>query len=272
MSWRRSRRTWSWHGLPWPSVESPAAPHSAIAPMKVSLSLPPMVIVTSWVRRPRASSCGATPGVLAAEEVLGLRRAAGHVGEAARRSSRRSRAGSCRSTARTAGWSGRAAARPTPRCRSRRARRSAADRWTACDGAEAATAAADGGAGEQEHEGTTVHGGPSGHDGRWSELGRSTRAPRLDRGDRWRLGPCPGSPTPARSGPRRTAAACPARHRAADVRALRPPQGGVTGRAGPPAVDDQPGAAPRSTRSMTRSRWVSIRRRRASSQTAVRSG
>ena len=52
----------SWQGLPWPRVESPAAAHAAIAPRNVLLSLPPMVMVTSRVRLPTASSCGATPG------------------------------------------------------------------------------------------------------------------------------------------------------------------------------------------------------------------
>ena len=52
----------SWQGLPVPAVLAPATPHLVMAPMKTPLSLPPMVIVTSFVRAPRASSCGATPG------------------------------------------------------------------------------------------------------------------------------------------------------------------------------------------------------------------
>jgi hypothetical protein len=61
-----SCRNWlpylSRHGLPWPSVESPATPHFTIAPMNVLLSLPPIVIVTSCVPFRSASSWGATPG------------------------------------------------------------------------------------------------------------------------------------------------------------------------------------------------------------------
>ena len=59
---------WSLQGLPWPSVERPAAPQDRIVLMKTPLSLPPMVMVTSWVSRCTASSCGATPGYCAAKK------------------------------------------------------------------------------------------------------------------------------------------------------------------------------------------------------------
>ena len=56
----------SLHGLPVPSVDAPAAPHWTIELMKTPLSLPPIVMVTSWVSGASASSCGATPGYCSA--------------------------------------------------------------------------------------------------------------------------------------------------------------------------------------------------------------
>ena len=71
----------SWHGLPWPGVESPAAPHSAIEPMNVLLSLPPIVMVTSWVSLLQGVELRCDARGLGGEVVLGLRGAAGDVGE-----------------------------------------------------------------------------------------------------------------------------------------------------------------------------------------------
>jgi hypothetical protein len=59
-----------WHGLPWPAERMPSAPHCRIVLMKTPLSLPPIVIVTSWVLNLRASSCGATPGCWAVKKSL----------------------------------------------------------------------------------------------------------------------------------------------------------------------------------------------------------
>jgi hypothetical protein len=49
------------HGLPRPAVDRPAAPHSTIELTKTPLSLPPIVMVTSWVVRRSAASWGGTP-------------------------------------------------------------------------------------------------------------------------------------------------------------------------------------------------------------------
>ena len=65
MSWRNESPYLSLQGLPWPSVESPAAPHSTIAPMNVLLSLPPIVIVTSCVRLRERVELRRDAGVLA---------------------------------------------------------------------------------------------------------------------------------------------------------------------------------------------------------------
>ena len=61
---------WSLHGLPLPSVDAPATPHDWIVLMKTLLSLPPMVMVTSWVFVLTASSCGATPEYWAVKKSL----------------------------------------------------------------------------------------------------------------------------------------------------------------------------------------------------------
>ena len=73
---------WSLHGLPWPSVESAGRRRRTIVLMKTPLSLPPIVIVTSWVSASRRVELRRHAGVLGGEVVLGLGRAAGHVGEA----------------------------------------------------------------------------------------------------------------------------------------------------------------------------------------------
>ena len=51
----------SLQGLPWPRVEQRRRRRTdRIELMKTPLSLPPMVIVTSWVSGLTASSCGGT--------------------------------------------------------------------------------------------------------------------------------------------------------------------------------------------------------------------